>query len=92
MPENYVFKLVLIKVDKKDITLSRLCYYIYINACICVVIRDNLEIYREYTTEEGLRSVQRIYSFVRNIGVYESAPISRRHDVAHCLNNHKSLH
>ena len=28
MPENYVFLLVLIKVDYKDITLSRLCYYL----------------------------------------------------------------
>ena len=32
MPENYVFKLVLIKVYYKDITMSRLChYYIYIH-------------------------------------------------------------
>ena len=28
VPENYVFSLVLIKVDYKDITLSRLCYYL----------------------------------------------------------------
>ena len=28
VPENYVFSLVLIKVDQKDITLSRLCYYL----------------------------------------------------------------
>ena len=30
VPENYVFQLVLIKVDQRDITLSRLCYYVYI--------------------------------------------------------------
>ena len=30
VPENYVFYLVLIKVDYKDITLSQHCYYIYI--------------------------------------------------------------
>ena len=30
VPENYVFELVLLKVDYKDITFSRLCYYIYI--------------------------------------------------------------
>ena len=51
MPENYVFLLVLIKVDQKDITLSRLCYYLsestrgtntktmfsspYIYMCVC---------------------------------------------------------
>ena len=28
VPENYAFSLVLIKVDYKDITLSRLCYYL----------------------------------------------------------------
>ena len=45
MPENYVFLLVLIKVDQKDITLSRLCYCIYIYIYIQIVkkyARDTL--------------------------------------------------
>ena len=44
--ENYV----LIKVDYRDITLSRLCHYIYvyIYMYVCIMIRDNV-------TYEGFR-------------------------------------
>ena len=54
MPENYVFKLVLIKVDQKDITLSRLCYiyictytyiHTYIYVCMYVYICMYVDIY-----------------------------------------------
>ena len=36
--ENYLFLLVLIKVDQKDITLSRLCSDIYILLLLCVCV------------------------------------------------------
>ena len=49
VPENYVFQLVLIKVDYKDITLSRLCYY-YIYIYIYVDEGSLLPKYTDCTT------------------------------------------